>query len=249
MVFLCTQAFTSRKLITIKQLIYPQRVDELLRRWNSVASSVISTIGEQLASHPGYSIVTTGHSLGGSLPSMCSWVSALIDRCIGALSSLAGVTIKSNFPNVWALPSLLSSYQKRKLKVRQSQPCSPIHVWSAQVSSLLCRPNNASEFKCVLLLRTGNPTYASWVNQQFGPGEHFRGEEYSIDHSPTYYTNKLFLLRSNSHNWSVSFHYVSRWYPLTTLSRIPHVPPQREIFGYAHHGMYTPLKNECWKHI
>jgi hypothetical protein len=33
--------------------------------WNSVASSVISIIRDQLADHPDYSIATTGHSLGG----------------------------------------------------------------------------------------------------------------------------------------------------------------------------------------
>ncbi|PFH50300.1 hypothetical protein AMATHDRAFT_75703 [Amanita thiersii Skay4041] len=53
-----------------------------LAAWNSVASGVISAVRDQLTEHPGYSIVTTGHSLGGSL------------------SSLAGISLKQNFPNV-----------------------------------------------------------------------------------------------------------------------------------------------------
>ncbi|EPQ56301.1 alpha/beta-hydrolase [Gloeophyllum trabeum ATCC 11539] len=52
-----------------------------LTAWNSVASGVISVVRDQLAAHPGYTIVTSGHSLG------------------GALSSLAAVSMKSNFPN------------------------------------------------------------------------------------------------------------------------------------------------------
>ena len=34
-------------------------------RWNSVSKDVINTLHEQLEAHPGYSIATTGHSLGG----------------------------------------------------------------------------------------------------------------------------------------------------------------------------------------
>jgi predicted lipase len=52
-----------------------------LTAWNSVADHVISTVRTQLVAHPGYTIVTTGHSLGGSL------------------SSLAGLSMKSNFPS------------------------------------------------------------------------------------------------------------------------------------------------------
>ncbi|KAA1470189.1 alpha/beta-hydrolase [Dentipellis sp. KUC8613] len=52
-----------------------------LNAWNSVAAQVISTVKSQLSSHSGYTIVTTGHSLG------------------GALSSLAGITLKQNFPS------------------------------------------------------------------------------------------------------------------------------------------------------
>ncbi|KAF8057417.1 alpha/beta-hydrolase [Lyophyllum atratum] len=89
-----------------------------LRAWNSIAPIVISTVRQELASHPGYTIVTTGHSLG------------------GALSSLAGITLKQNFLNV---PIRMYTY---------GQP------------------------------RTGNSAYATWVNQQFGPGKHFRGENH-----------------------------------------------------------------------
>ena len=38
-----------------------------LHRWDSVVVQVLSIVGQQVSSHPGYSIVTTGHSLGGSL--------------------------------------------------------------------------------------------------------------------------------------------------------------------------------------
>jgi hypothetical protein len=51
-----------------------------LTAWNSVANTVLSTVRSQLAAHPGYSLVSTGHSLG------------------GALSSLAGISLKQNFP-------------------------------------------------------------------------------------------------------------------------------------------------------
>ncbi|KAH9479234.1 putative feruloyl esterase A [Psilocybe cubensis] len=49
--------------------------------WNSVAHLVISTVQAELSAHPGYSLVSTGHSLG------------------GALSSLAGISLQQNFPN------------------------------------------------------------------------------------------------------------------------------------------------------
>ncbi|KAH8925846.1 alpha/beta-hydrolase [Atractiella rhizophila] len=51
-----------------------------LDAWNSIASTVIASVKTQVAAHPDYTIVTTGHSLG------------------GALSSLAGVSMKYNFP-------------------------------------------------------------------------------------------------------------------------------------------------------
>ncbi|TDL19369.1 alpha/beta-hydrolase [Rickenella mellea] len=51
-----------------------------LTAYNSVASNIISTVKAQLAAHPGYTLVSTGHSLG------------------GALASLGGLSLKSNFP-------------------------------------------------------------------------------------------------------------------------------------------------------
>ncbi|KAI0310093.1 alpha/beta-hydrolase [Amylostereum chailletii] len=48
--------------------------------WNSVAAGVLSTVKAQLAAHPGYTLVSSGHSLG------------------GALSSLVGITLQQNFP-------------------------------------------------------------------------------------------------------------------------------------------------------
>lgn len=50
--------------------------------YNSVASGVLSTIASQLAKYPSYSLVSIGHSLG------------------GALASIAGVSLKANFPDV-----------------------------------------------------------------------------------------------------------------------------------------------------
>ncbi|KAF9034807.1 alpha/beta-hydrolase [Panaeolus papilionaceus] len=85
-----------------------------LKSWNAVAPSVIQTVRAQLSGRTGYSIVTTGHSLG------------------GALSSISAVALKSNFPNV---PVRMYTY---------GQP------------------------------RTGNPSYASWINANFGTGKAFR---------------------------------------------------------------------------
>lgn len=48
--------------------------------FNSVASGIISAVRSQLAAHPGYTLISVGHSLG------------------GALSSLGGLSLKSNFP-------------------------------------------------------------------------------------------------------------------------------------------------------
>jgi alpha-beta hydrolase superfamily lysophospholipase len=50
-------------------------------RYNSIASTVISTVKSELAAHPGYTLVTSGHSLG------------------GALSSLTAMSLKGNFPS------------------------------------------------------------------------------------------------------------------------------------------------------
>jgi predicted lipase len=52
-----------------------------IRSYNSIADQVISLVGSQLDANPGYTVVSTGHSLGGSL------------------ASLAGVSLKSNFPD------------------------------------------------------------------------------------------------------------------------------------------------------
>ncbi|KIM78843.1 hypothetical protein PILCRDRAFT_74960 [Piloderma croceum F 1598] len=53
-----------------------------LTAYNSVASNVISVVKKQLEIHPGYSIVSTGHSLGASI------------------ASIGGLSLKANFPNV-----------------------------------------------------------------------------------------------------------------------------------------------------
>ncbi|KAG7445057.1 alpha/beta-hydrolase [Guyanagaster necrorhizus] len=50
--------------------------------WNSIVGDVIITIQSELASHPNYTLATSGHSLG------------------GALSSLGGITLQQNFPDV-----------------------------------------------------------------------------------------------------------------------------------------------------
>ncbi|KAF9459039.1 alpha/beta-hydrolase [Collybia nuda] len=52
-----------------------------LLAWNSVAVQVIAIVNQQLKVHPKFSVVTTGHSLG------------------GALATLAAVSMKHNFPH------------------------------------------------------------------------------------------------------------------------------------------------------
>jgi len=94
-----------------------------LTAWNSVAHQVISTVRSQLDEHPGYALVSSGHSLG------------------GALSSLAGISLQQNFPD--------SSVRM----FTYGQP------------------------------RTGNPIYASFVNDNFGSNA-FRGTHTS-DGVPT----------------------------------------------------------------
>ncbi|EJC98555.1 alpha/beta-hydrolase [Fomitiporia mediterranea MF3/22] len=51
-----------------------------LSAFNSVAPTVISTVSQQLSANPGFSLISTGHSLGASL------------------ASLGGVSLASNFP-------------------------------------------------------------------------------------------------------------------------------------------------------
>lgn len=53
-----------------------------LEAYNSAVPTVLSEVKGQLDSYPSYSIVVTGHSLGGSL------------------ASLGGVSLVSNFPRV-----------------------------------------------------------------------------------------------------------------------------------------------------
>ncbi|KAJ2915418.1 hypothetical protein MD484_g5007, partial [Candolleomyces efflorescens] len=53
-----------------------------LDAWNTVAVNMINVVRSQLVEYPGYTIVVTGHSLG------------------GALASLAGISLKRNFPRV-----------------------------------------------------------------------------------------------------------------------------------------------------
>lgn len=52
-----------------------------LQAYNAVAMNMLSNVSAQLGLYPTYSLVAAGHSLG------------------GALASLAGVSLKSNFPN------------------------------------------------------------------------------------------------------------------------------------------------------
>ncbi|RDB25660.1 putative feruloyl esterase A [Hypsizygus marmoreus] len=79
-----------------------------LLAWNSVALQILAIVSQQIKSHPGFSIVTTGHSLG------------------GALSTLAAVSLRSNFPDK---------------EVRTYSYGAP---------------------------RTGNQTFANYVNEKFG---------------------------------------------------------------------------------
>ena len=65
-----------------------------LRAYNAVAADILDAVSSQLAQHPGYTLSTSGHSLG------------------GALSAIAGVSLKQNFPNVYvpsssSMPSVL----------------------------------------------------------------------------------------------------------------------------------------------
>ena len=52
-----------------------------LTAFNSVVSLILSTFEQQLNEFPGYTLISTGHSLG------------------GALASLGALSLKSNFPD------------------------------------------------------------------------------------------------------------------------------------------------------
>ena len=59
-------------------------------RWDSIALQVLAIVKQQVSSHPDYSIVTTGHSLGGSL------------------ALLAAISLRQNFPDRYE-PIIISS--------------------------------------------------------------------------------------------------------------------------------------------
>ncbi|KIJ52461.1 hypothetical protein M422DRAFT_243247 [Sphaerobolus stellatus SS14] len=117
-----------------------------LNAYNSVADLIISTVKSQLQAHPGYNLVTSGHSLG------------------GALSSLAAVSLKNNFP-------------------------------SSQVTMFTFGQP-----------RTGNPTYAFWVNQQFGNNA-FRGV-HNADGVPTIISEGIYRHHGIEY-WSLPLEVIS----------------------------------------
>ncbi|KAJ7122136.1 Alpha/Beta hydrolase protein, partial [Mycena epipterygia] len=82
--FLITDAFLLLKTYQSPGVTVPSGTkvhSGFIRSYNSVAPQVIAVVKDQLAQFPDYTIVSTGHSLGGSL------------------ASLAGVSLKSNFPD------------------------------------------------------------------------------------------------------------------------------------------------------
>jgi predicted lipase len=58
--------FSSREANCLSGALW-MAIDRIFNRWDSVAIQIITIVGEELANHPTYSVVTTGHSLGGSL--------------------------------------------------------------------------------------------------------------------------------------------------------------------------------------
>ncbi|KIJ41480.1 hypothetical protein M422DRAFT_255385 [Sphaerobolus stellatus SS14] len=125
-----------------------------LLAYNSVADLIISTVKSQLQAHPGYNLVTSGHSLG------------------GALSSLAAVSLKNNFPS-----SQVTMYTYGKFPTLESQP------------------------------RTGNPTYAFWVNQLFG-NKAFRGV-HAADGVPTIIPELVGYRHHGTEYWSLPLESIS----------------------------------------
>ncbi|KAJ6598584.1 alpha/beta-hydrolase [Mycena sp. CBHHK59/15] len=82
--FLITDAFVLLKSYQSPGVTPPSGVEVhsgFIRSYNSVATQVIALVQDQLTQFPNYTVVSTGHSLGGSL------------------ASLAGVSLKSNFPD------------------------------------------------------------------------------------------------------------------------------------------------------
>ncbi|KAH8929915.1 alpha/beta-hydrolase [Atractiella rhizophila] len=115
-----------------------------LNAWNSVAQVVINAVSAQLAAHPGYTIVTTGHSLG------------------GALSSLAAVSMKGNFPNS---PVRMYTY---------GQPRTGNNAWAFWVNSLF-----GENAKRAVNADDGVPTLIpTWI------GYRHHGIEYWTETSP-----------------------------------------------------------------
>ncbi|KAF5351321.1 hypothetical protein D9758_008016 [Tetrapyrgos nigripes] len=82
-----------------------------LTAWNSVAAQVLTIVRAQLAAHPGYSLVSTGHSLG------------------GALSGLAGIALQQNFPNKYVY-SVNYVAETRRSNTRRFVPISPTRMFT-----------------------------------------------------------------------------------------------------------------------
>ncbi|KAJ7025698.1 alpha/beta-hydrolase [Mycena alexandri] len=113
--------------------------------WSTVSEKTVTTVTAELVAHPGYSIVATGHSLG------------------GAMASLAGITLQTVFPNT---PVKLYTY---------GQP------------------------------RTGNVTYATWVNAMIGPERCFR-VVHTNDGVPTMAPEMLGFVHHSTEYWALSPH-------------------------------------------
>ncbi|KAF7369497.1 Alpha/beta-hydrolase [Mycena venus] len=113
--------------------------------WSTVSEKTVATVTAELVAHPGYSIVATGHSLG------------------GAMASLAGITLQMLFPTTQVK---LYTY---------GQP------------------------------RTGNVTYATWVNALIGPERCFR-VVHSNDGVPTMAPEMLGFVHHSTEYWALSPH-------------------------------------------